>query len=156
MPSPLADALSAKADALRDIFNEGERLFLFSHAVASNKGGDVLLGEVTAGWQKVRRRFERNPEAAPELLVFFDPTWTRATLETVRAFAILADGAAAGAKDLCRPAGVARYGDEIAMRLVSTGRAGTYTLPVADVNNFLLESGDALLLESGDQLLLEA
>lgn len=134
--SPLADALAAKADALRDVFNEGERLVLFRHAVAGVKGSYELIGEFTGSWQKERRRFERGEEQLPAVVCYFDDTWTPDALAEVVVFGVFTDEEAI-VRDKCRLEGVARFGDEIGMRLRSTGRlAGTYTLPVEEVAGF--------------------
>jgi hypothetical protein len=134
--NPLADAMAAAADAYRGVFNEGERLFLFEHAVASNKGTDTLLGEVLDGWEKVARSFEDGAQESPTVVVYLSDTWTRAELVGVRSWVILRDGATSGDRHLCALEGVTQYGDEIAVRLRSTGRAGTYTLPVEESTGF--------------------
>jgi hypothetical protein len=152
--SPLADALAAKADALRDVYNAGERLLLFRQAESGVKTGLELIGEFTGSWQKERRRFERGEEQLPAIVCYFDDTWTPEALSVVAAFGVFTDEDAI-VRDKCRTEGVARFGDEIGMRLRSTGRlAGAYALPVDDVDSLLLASGDNLLLVQGGNLLL--
>jgi hypothetical protein len=154
--NPLADAMAAAADALRGVFNEGERLFLFGTSVASSKEGFTLLGEVAAGWEKVGRSFEDTSQESPTVIVYLSDEWTRAELAAVRAWAILPDGATSGARHLCTLEGVAQYGDEIAMRLRSTGRAGTYTLPVEEEAFAIVTSGgDTWVTDSGEEIVYQ-
>lgn len=151
--SPLADALAAKADALRDVYNSGERLLLFREAASGVKTGLELIGEFTGSWQKERRRFERGEVQPPAIVCYFDDTWTPDALAVVAAFGVFTDEDAI-VRDKCKPEGIARFGDEIGMRLRSTGRlAGTYAIE-GDLDNLLLASGDNLVLAAGGNLLL--
>jgi hypothetical protein len=127
--NPLADAFAAVADAVRGVTNDGERLFLFGHEAVGVKSADVLLGEVHSGWEKVERSFHDAAQTPPTVIVYGSDDWPLETLATVKSWVILKDGATSGERHGCRLEGVAQYGDEYAQRLVSTGRAGTYTLP---------------------------
>lgn len=155
--SPLADALAAKADALRSVYNEGERLALFRNAVTNNKASFEVIGEVVDGWQKERRRFERGQEQPPAIIVYINDTWTSAVLETVVGFGVFIDEDAI-LLERCQPEGIARMGDEIAFRLRSTGRtAGTYPL-AGDVSVYAraTEDGEIRITEDGIERVLEA
>jgi hypothetical protein len=154
--NPLADAMAAAADAYRGVFNEGERLFLFPHAVTGSKAGFGTAVEVTSGWEKVARSFEDTSQEPPTVIVYLSDEHTRAELAGYAAWAILRDGETAGDRHLCTLEGVAQYGDEIAMRLRSTGRAGTYTLPVEEEAFAIVTSGgDTWVTDSGEEIVYQ-
>jgi hypothetical protein len=151
--NPLARAHASVGDALRRVTNRGERLLLFGHTVLSNKGADELLGEVYSGWEKVERSFHDAAQTPPTVIVYGSDDWPLETLARVRSWVILKDGATSGERHGCRLEGVAQYGDEYAQRLVSTGRAGTYTLPVEATNALITSAGDTLVTSGGDTLI---
>lgn len=122
--SPLADAMGAVADALRGVYNEGERFALFRQAVSNNKAGLELIGEVYENVEKAR---DRKGEP-PTVIVYINDEWTSEILQTVAAFSVFTDEDALVLEG-CKPLEVARFGDEYSYRMQSTGRlAGTRPL----------------------------
>lgn len=152
--SPLADAMGAVADALRGVYNDGERLALYANANTGVKSGPVLIGEVYDGWEKGR---ERQGEL-PTVIVYISDEWTSEILQTVVAFSVFTDEDALVLEN-CKPKEVARFGDEFAYRMQSTGRLGGARplVPVtAGTYTRVSEAGEIRVTEDGAERVLEA
>jgi hypothetical protein len=135
----------------------GARLFLFEKAVASSKAADVLLAEVPhPGWDLATRTFEQGAQSAIELVVSVDADLSATDLARVSAWAVVEAGATEGSKYLANLYGVPAHAGEPAWRLRSTGRAGTYTLPVEEEAFAIVTSGgDTWVTDSGEEIVYQ-
>jgi hypothetical protein len=143
-------------DALRSAEYPGVRCYLFTDAAAGSSGLDLATidgradGLLKRGW-RLSRRHTRDGETQVTLDVALTRGRDSDTLKAVRAFAILARGAASGRRYLVQPNAVPLLTEPV-MRFVASGRVEAYTLEAAAGDYLITSGGDTLVTSGGDSL----